>query len=592
MKTTHSTGSKPTRSRGGCRECRRLHRKCDETRPACHNCTTSAKSCSYNKPLSWGGRPFNKSPFRHALAGDVVAVQDTNTGQLFLHPNAFCTDRCKESEDVPCFVYGMNCTRRRIVNDAENVAPPAPPAAVDFCAIQNGNEAIQANPDWLIGVPDQYRSLIHYFTERVAPCFSLHDVHQRKYCSGLIPLALNTENGSQLLSAVLLAAATHRKSLGQEDDVNCEKLLQTSLCQLRRQKLGCSAEVDELCIATSLTLCLVEVMKGGHEQSSWRTHMKGALALLEETEHVNGFSQSNTGCLLRRWCKSFQTISLSSPQRMTDAYTSGSLNGKPGAMFDYVDMFNGFSNALLSVFEEINDLCAEKSTLETLRACTADLHLNKLRRLQSRRCQRLISRIKGMIAEPVCKLDPLLSAADLETQDDFILLNKAYHFTALLELYQRVIDKPSAAGDVQDVVCGGIETLKAMKFRDGACPAVATLHPVFTIGCSACTSHDRAFVLEWLAQLSQRYAMGNVPAARSFLLELWQQNDMLEATTLHLQWDELMRKCVRSWKVSTDASQFGKVGIYRSTDQSIQCTLTNEPRWESTGFELACFQAA
>lgn len=70
---------KPTRSRGGCCECRRLHRKCDERRPHCANCLTVGKTCSYNKNLSWGGRPFGKSPFGKALAAGVVPITSTGS---------------------------------------------------------------------------------------------------------------------------------------------------------------------------------------------------------------------------------------------------------------------------------------------------------------------------------------------------------------------------------------------------------------------------------------------------------------------------------------------------------------------------------
>lgn len=65
---------KLTRSRNGCVECRRLHRRCDEEKPSCANCRDAGKVCSYQKPLSWGGRPFNRSTFRHALGGGVVEI--------------------------------------------------------------------------------------------------------------------------------------------------------------------------------------------------------------------------------------------------------------------------------------------------------------------------------------------------------------------------------------------------------------------------------------------------------------------------------------------------------------------------------------
>ena len=48
------------RSRNGCNECRRLHRRCDEAKPECQSCLNSGKQCSYQKSLSWGGRPVSR----------------------------------------------------------------------------------------------------------------------------------------------------------------------------------------------------------------------------------------------------------------------------------------------------------------------------------------------------------------------------------------------------------------------------------------------------------------------------------------------------------------------------------------------------
>lgn len=70
---------KAIRSRSGCVECRRLHRKCDEMRPYCDNCANAGKMCSYKKTLSWGGRPFGKSSFGKVMATGVVTVEQERT---------------------------------------------------------------------------------------------------------------------------------------------------------------------------------------------------------------------------------------------------------------------------------------------------------------------------------------------------------------------------------------------------------------------------------------------------------------------------------------------------------------------------------
>ncbi|KAK5222906.1 hypothetical protein LTR72_005743 [Exophiala xenobiotica] len=69
------------RSRGGCRECRRMHRKCSEQRPSCEYCSSTGKQCSYDKVLKWGGRSFKKSCFGQVLStGAVVKQSEKRSG--------------------------------------------------------------------------------------------------------------------------------------------------------------------------------------------------------------------------------------------------------------------------------------------------------------------------------------------------------------------------------------------------------------------------------------------------------------------------------------------------------------------------------
>ena len=52
MSTTSDTG-RSTRSRTGCRECRKASQKCDEVRPICSRCQRLKRSCHYTRPLTW-----------------------------------------------------------------------------------------------------------------------------------------------------------------------------------------------------------------------------------------------------------------------------------------------------------------------------------------------------------------------------------------------------------------------------------------------------------------------------------------------------------------------------------------------------------
>ncbi|WYZ36885.1 hypothetical protein EsH8_II_000391 [Colletotrichum jinshuiense] len=75
------------KSRNGCRECKRRHVKCDETRPTCVNCATAERHCSYldSLPAAASARPA--VPAKRALAtgqspsssGSQVAIVAGNT---------------------------------------------------------------------------------------------------------------------------------------------------------------------------------------------------------------------------------------------------------------------------------------------------------------------------------------------------------------------------------------------------------------------------------------------------------------------------------------------------------------------------------
>ena len=73
------------RSRNGCKECRRLHRRCDEGKPECQNCVDAGKPCLFQRQLSWGGRPFKRGPFQSVLESGVGQISTSNddSGEFF-----------------------------------------------------------------------------------------------------------------------------------------------------------------------------------------------------------------------------------------------------------------------------------------------------------------------------------------------------------------------------------------------------------------------------------------------------------------------------------------------------------------------------
>jgi hypothetical protein len=278
-------------------------------------------------------------------------------------------------------------------------------------------------------------------------------------------------------------------------------------------------------------------------------HLNGAAASLDgfaPDPVAESKSTSSTRLFLWRWCRSLRTNALSSAQQALPSPVPGTDLGEAKMMIsDYIDVFDGFSTDLLPVFREINDMVQEEKAIQDLeqRHTEVPQSVNILRSMLGNRCRRLISKVKAMSEQPVSKLDPFIPPSQQEEYHaDFMLLNEVYHYTALLELYQRVLHTPHTDPEVQDVVKSGINCLQRLRPDDYASPGVATLHPIFTIGCSVSTIEDRLFVMDWLENMRKRYAMGNVQSTKSFLLELWQRNDVSEVTGSHIQWGKLMCK--------------------------------------------------
>ncbi|KAK1985959.1 hypothetical protein LZ30DRAFT_706999 [Colletotrichum cereale] len=68
------------RSRGGCPNCKRRKRKCDETRPACRACQARGIQCEgYNTMLKWTNGIASRGRFARAAVPDVAAGSSDST---------------------------------------------------------------------------------------------------------------------------------------------------------------------------------------------------------------------------------------------------------------------------------------------------------------------------------------------------------------------------------------------------------------------------------------------------------------------------------------------------------------------------------
>jgi len=232
--------AKTRRSKNGCNECRRLHRRCDEGKPECQNCRDAGKSCSYNRTLSWGGRPFGKSPFRAALEGGVGEIE---TGSSIQASGMTMFARLlygwlANAEAAKSFVYGQISSsegtprsllkRTRSVPSAtliDSVRRPSWPTS-------SGTSSPLAYIPWL---SEHHRMLFDHFTNATIGIFHDNPAIQLEIKSIMVPMAADTNHGFSLLASILSLASTHRMILGfAQDQAEIEYWRDMSIGHLRR----------------------------------------------------------------------------------------------------------------------------------------------------------------------------------------------------------------------------------------------------------------------------------------------------------------------------------------------------------------------
>jgi hypothetical protein len=408
---------------------------------------------------------------------------------------------------------------------------------------------IPRNPDQLPGLAPNCRQLLDYFAQKVTRTFSLHTAVQSRFCSTYIPIALQASTGSHLLAAMLSLSAIHRKHAGVDQSEDLIAYLRyQSVKRLKLPVIGQSREADDVAMATTLLLCLSEIMSGGEKPNSWRLHLQGVAAIqrgMHEADKKNPNAvETPIRSFLRRWSVALEVLALLCGAPMSESDVQFVLHvAKPDGGEDYIDEFHGFTTKLVPIFGEINLMSIE-------------LHSNQASGIPPnpsepavspelrKRCFVLIKHIESLINEKNHKFHPAIQSSITPTdRSSFTYLNEAYHHVGLLQIYVRILNLPSYAPTVQLSVKRTIYCISTMNFSLEACPAVAILQPVFTAGCEACEVGDRDAVLDYLGMLERAYGMGNVGVAREFLRELWVQRDARQERNVRLRWDEFMRKC-------------------------------------------------
>lgn len=559
------------RSRKGCHNCRRLHRKCDETKPSCSACRAAGKQCVYGLRISWGGRPFKKSPFGRCLDQSVAVFafpsEETAASAASLAPGLSPTCRADVDISRPPFVYGTVPTAHRFPGFAQTETPAYPsyhdisyaasspsPARSSSCLLVadhvHGDREILQNPSHLSQVSTSHRVLLDHFLHTVTRSFSLHLSTHHGFCTTYLPMAL--DSSTRLLPAMLEASALHRRSLGLIQD-ECE------LISLRHESLrnfmvptamGQDNATDDQAVAKALMLCLCEILAGGEKTNSWKLHLQGAVAMLRQASVGGGTTTKQTSAVrefLSRWCESLEVLSLLGPASDFDGQIAGEEEEQES---DYIDEFHGFSRGLVDVIKEIHLLRLEQQSLQEVARSQLNVLLSqpleivqKLSCVVDERCRMAIRKAKLSLDRRTSAFHPSIqSYISPKIQSDFVAINKAFHHGVLLNIYRGVQDLPHDHLDVESSVEAILTKLGQLELRDEACPGVAMLQPLFEAGCASFRQRQREQVVALMNSLEKRYGMGNVGRARAFIQEYWLEWDRQRDQGADLHWDTFIGK--------------------------------------------------
>ncbi|CRG90714.1 Adhesion and hyphal regulator 1 [Talaromyces islandicus] len=522
---------KSRRSRTGCNNCRRIHRKCDEAKPVCTGCAASGKQCVYGLRLSWGGRPFAKSSFGNCLETAVAVVHAESSRCI---PDAGQSRRMTdftEEENGNGFVYGLVERHHRIgrdeigCRDSSHLSPvslPSPPVA--------SLTTISQNPSHLSQLSSSHRLLLDHFSKCVTRSFSLHLASHHGFCMAYLPLALDPDTGNSVLPAVLEAAALHRKSLGlYHNERQLIALRHASIRQFKLPTIGKHSADDDKAIATALILCLCDILAGGEKANSWQLHLQGAITMLRHasdggTNNQSVSQESDLRKFLRRWCESLEVLSILGVDSKLTGQTVESNN------LEYIDEFHGFCRKLIPIIQEVHLLLAERKSLQEMQELVGESHsmVDGLSYVIEERCKVAINDVKSLLAQTSHTFHPCVqNYMSPQLQSEFVSLNRAFHHGILLHIYRRVQDLPLTDPNIEASVEEIILHLSELNLRDEACPGVAMLQPLFDAG---------------------RYGMGNVSRSRAFLEEYWMEFDQQHSQGVDLHWDAYMK--FKGWELT------------------------------------------
>ncbi len=318
---------------------------------------------------------------------------------------------------------------------------------------------------------------------------------------------------SHLFAASLSLAASHRQSVGLEQSLlQIEYLRSASVKELRFALNSSDISKYDSAVATTLVLCMADIVAGGEKPDSWRVHLYGAGALLAGINRSRTSTRTPVEDFLKRLYVSINAIALSCGTRKFQPSRT------PTVEETYIDDLAGYSTKLLPIFEEINDL---GSSMDGHAEC--DLEGDTLsyhsRQDLAYNSQLLFDRVRSMLAVRTPIFRAGLEVSTL-AQRDLYTLDEAYHHMALLQICRRG-SLTLSLSVIQQSVRRIVACVSSMAFLQEPCPCAAALPPFFIAGCAATVKEDQEIIFTLMDQLWACFGMSNVKTAQDILRRTW-----------------------------------------------------------------------
>lgn len=368
-----------------------------------------------------------------------------------------------------------------------------------------------------ISLPPKYQKLFSYFIDDVLASLSCHPSIHEDLRMGLVPVMLHSP---QLMSACLALSAAGFLSRGilEVEGIKILRILdhlEASGLALLRNALG-TGQRSATMLATCLIWCLTDVFTYRQGMSSWRIHLQGTRALLDENEAHRNFITPSASfrSTMRHLYQLYLSLQiLPHIPTIESLENSAQLGAQASQKPEWVstasaeiDGFLGYSNELLDVLQQIDLL--SRSVSDDGTQFKADI---------------LLGKVKGMISRDTLSPQNISICTPLspEYNREFALCHQIFQQATLIHLYRKLYRLPSGSQSIQASVHSIEEMISNITQGQPCHTWVAMAMPLFTLGCEAFTKDQQVFAMDKINKLEASIGSHHVKDIRQALEDVW-----------------------------------------------------------------------